>query len=260
MYPHRIHLREPWQTRPGEPCTYARIFNWPAELMPFEELWLIVGTVYAPFQVKLNQHLLGSQPLPRVPLELNLTKLIQHQNLLEIVCLEPPTPARVHGVRLEVRRSVHLQEIVGTYAREGTHPLLKLQARIAGIPDRKLSLVLRWDEQEILYQELGLPAGFIEVKATLPESPCWQAGQQNQLHELEVQLLDPSCIMAQHHYQTAIPTADLITSASRTPLPGEIALFESAWLTEADRTGLMVSLPDRARVLPYVWHHPCLMM
>lgn len=256
MYPHRINLREPWQTRPDEPLTYARIFNWPTELMPFEELWLVVGTVHAPFSVRFNQQPLGEQRTPRLPLEVNLTSHVRNQNLLEIVCRQTPLHGKVESAFLEVRRSVHLQQIVGAARWVNDQPVLHLDATVAGTPERNLSLVVRLNERELHYQELGLPTVAISVDVPLRNVPYWLPGQPNPLFHLEVQLLDPSCVMAQHHYQTALAAKDAAGIAI--PLPADEACFESPWLAMADREGQRVTMSGIEPFLPYVWHHPCL--
>ena len=111
MYPHRINLREPWQAVPyRQNVTYQRAFSWPTELMPFEQLWLVVGCAGTPIHVSLNQKHIGSQQKARVPLEMDITTHVQNQNLLEIICLLEEAASHAQGkiqsVFLEVRRSV----------------------------------------------------------------------------------------------------------------------------------------------------------
>jgi len=263
MYPHRINLREPWQKpSPLTPLpeywergtTYARAFNWPTKLMPFEELWLVVGTIFSPFRVTLNRQLLGEQPQARVPLELTVTPFLQSQNLLQIECLEPPSYEGVRNVYLEVRRSVHLHQLTGSIHWENDRPRLQLHATLHGQPDRPLSIVVRLNQQEVHYQELGKPSKVIDVLTPPLDVKPWQIGQTNEPYDLEVQLLDPACSLSQHHYLIgfAPPSDDMPFDT----IPDHESYLESPWLEQADRTGKLVAIKDYDQVLPYVWHHP----
>ncbi|MFO0812323.1 MAG: hypothetical protein U0796_03840 [Gemmatales bacterium] len=260
MYPHRINLREPWQTRPDDPHTFARVFRWPAELLPHEEVWLVVGTVYAPFSVIVNEQQLGIQPTARLPLELNITSVLRNQNLLEIACLAPLAPTeefkRVEHVYLEVRRTVHLQQLTGTTVWQAGHPSLQLSAQVTGQPERNLSVVVLLDHQEVHYQELGKPIGAIRATTPPLKVQPWLAGQANALHTLEVQLLDPASILAQHEFHTGFLEPG--TTGERLDFPALESIHESTWLAEADRVGRLVKLPEIPGMMPYVWHHPCL--
>lgn len=254
MYPHRINLREPWQKQPGTKLNYARAFNWPTKLMPFEELWLVVGTVFSPFRVTLNQQLLGEQPFVRVPLELPVTPYLQSQNLLQIECLEQPSYEGVRNVFLEVRAKVHLQHLIGSIRWENDRPRLHLNAKLNGQPDRPLSIVVRLNHHEVHYQEVGLPGKVIEVSTPALDVQPWQIGQHNELYDLEVQLLDPACSLSQHHYLTGFAPPENGTAFDT--MPDHESYLESSWLDQADRTGKLVAIKDYDQVLPYVWHHP----
>jgi beta-galactosidase/beta-glucuronidase len=255
MYPHRINLREPWQKKSPTEFLYSRAFHWPNKLMPFEELWLMVGTVFAPFRVMLNQQVIGEQQRSRVPLEGTITKQIQSQNLLQIECLQPPTHDLVRQVYLEVRRTVHLRNIIGSTLWEQDQLRLKLQADVHGTPDRPLSLVIRLDHQEVHYQELGKPTGPLEIITPPLNVKPWQANQPNTLHDLEVQLLDPACSLSQHHYLTAF--AQPIEATNIEVFPASEGYVASQSLEQADRNGKHFILEDYHQVLPWVWHHPC---
>lgn len=257
MYPHRINLREPWQTRPDDPLTFARVFRWPSEILPHEEVWLVVGAVYAPYSVIVNEQQLGIQPVARLPLEVNLTSVLRNQNLLEIACLEPPVK-RVEHINLEVRRTVHLQRLIGETIWEGERPRLRLTAKLASPAERSLSLVVLLNQQEVHYQELGKPTEAIDVITPPLKVAPWQAGQVNGLHQLDVQLLDPACILDQHSFLTGFvkPWRD---GEGRT-IPDDVALHKSSWLADADHNGISVDWMSSDAWLPYVWHHPCLVI
>jgi hypothetical protein len=222
--------------------------------MPFEELWLVVGTIFSPFRVTLNRQLLGEQPQARVPLELTVTPFLQSQNLLQIECLEPPSYEGVRNVYLEVRRSVHLHQLTGSIHWENDRPRLQLHATLHGQPDRPLSIVVRLNQQEVHYQELGKPSKVIDVLTPPLDVKPWQIGQTNEPYDLEVQLLDPACSLSQHHYLIgfAPPSDDMPFDT----IPDHESYLESPWLEQADRTGKLVAIKDYDQVLPYVWHHP----
>jgi hypothetical protein len=261
MYPHRINLREPWQTRADDPLTFARVFRWPNELMPHEEVWLVLGAVYAPYTVIVNEQQLGIQPTARLPLEVNLTSVLRNQNLLEIACLEPPLK-RVEHIYLEVRRTIHLQQLIGHTVWNGEQPQLRFTARLASPAERSLSLVVMLNQQEVLYQDLGKPSGRVEFNTPPLSVSRWLPGQVNELHQLELQLLDPACVLDQHTFVTGLahPPQDPIRANNGVPviLPDGIPLHASPWLADADRAGTLVDWKPSEAFLPYVWHHPCL--
>ena len=182
----------------------------------------------------------------------------QNQNLVEILCEpDPHLPFRgiTRTVFLEVRRSVHLQQLVGKVHWQGEQPSLQLQAKISEASERRLSIVVRLNEREVHYEEL--PLGQLEVNVTtLPfEAPRWLPGRENVLEQLEVHLLDPACVLAQHTFATGFARHE--KDEAGVALPRDEAVFESVWLEEADRLGRIVSVDD-VSCLPWVWHHPCL--
>jgi hypothetical protein len=79
------------------------------------------------------------------------------------------------------------------------------------------------------------------------------------LQQLEVHLLDPACVLAQHQFLTGF--ARPMVGEKAEPLPDEEAVLESPWLDEADRLGKVISIAttDTATLLPYLWHHPSVM-
>ncbi len=253
MYPHRINLRDPWQRRPGAEQTFARAFNWPNPLMPFEELWLVVGTVFAPFQVRLNQQVLGQQETSRVPLEFPVSQLLRSQNLLEIECLGPPRYDSVRNVYLEVRRTVHFRQLIGSVIWQNEQAQLQLRALLNGQPDRPLSIVIRLNHVEVHYQELGLANQAINVITPPLSVQPWQAGQANDLYELEVQLLDPACSLSQHHFVMGF--APPAMEGNYETFPDDESYLDSTLLEQADRAGRLVMIEDYDKLLPYVWHH-----
>ena len=260
MYPHRINLRDPWQAiAEPEGIAYRRAFSWPTQLMPFEELWLVVGGVDAPYRVTLNRQPLGSQADGRVPFEINITPVVMNQNLVEITCTPDshrPFRGIIRTVYLEVRRTVHLQQLVGNVLWQTNQPRLQLRARITGLSERRLSMVVRINDQEVHYEEL--PSGLTELNMTTKpfDAPCWQPGRDNVLQQLEVHLLDPACVLCQHHFMTgfALP----LDGALAVRLPSDEPVYESSWLNEADCLGKVVSVAkaDVISFLPYLWHHP----
>jgi len=260
MYPHRINLREPWQAIAEQNgIAYRRVFSWPTQLMPFEQLWLVLGGVDSAYQVKLNRQHLGTQPDGRLPWEMNITSVVQNQNLIEILCEpDPHQPFRgiTRTVFLEVRRSVHLRQLVGKVHWHGEKPGLQLWAKISEASERRLSVVVRLNEREVHYEEL--PLGQLEVNVTTQpfEAPRWQRGRENVLQQLEVHLLDPACVLAQHTFATGFARHE--RGEAGVALPRDEAVFESSWLEEADRQGRIVSVVDDEVMTywPWVWHHP----
>ena len=263
MYPHRINLREPWQAIPqGHSTTYRRVFRWPAELMPFEQLWLVVGYADTPIQVTLNQKHLASQKEPRVPLEMDISGLVQNQNLLEISCLHEEagkTAGRIQSVFLEVRRSVHLDNIVGNCQWNAGKPYFELTASIRGQVERKLSVVVRLNDKALCYQELAeqMP---VPIHVNDLDVPQWMPRQSNTLQALEVQLLDPACVLSQHHYLTGFVDRGMPDSMTVEPFPSDEPILESAWLEAADRQGRLVRVEEISQLAGwrYLWHHPCI--
>lgn len=260
MYPHRINLRDPWQAiAEPEGIAYRRVFSWPTQLMPFEQLWLTVGGVDSPYRVTLNRQLLGSQTDGRLPLEMNITSVAQNQNLVEIACSpDPHLPFRgiTRTVFLEVRRSVHLQHLVGKVLWQDDRPRLQLRGMISGHSERKLSIVIRLNDQEVHYEELPLHQNELNVTTQPFDAPRWQPGQENVLQQLEVHLLDPACVLAQHTLMTGF--AQHRENAPAEVLPEGEAIFESPFLNEADRQGRVVVCRNGSQCLPWIWHHPSL--
>lgn len=265
MYPHRINLREPWTAIPHQQSTtFRRAFRWPTELMPFEQLWLVIGWADSPIHVTLNQNLVGSQQDAGIPLQVNITSLIQDQNLLEVMCLplgnRDKTQGKISSVFLEVRRSVHLSTLSGNCRWNDGKPLFELSATIAGQVERQLSLVIRLNDKEIHYGDLVRVDEPIMVNTDTLNVPEWKPGQTNKLQNLEIQLLDPACVLSQHHYQTGFVDTVLAANLPIDVYPSQEPILESAWLGRADRQGRLVrhqDVPIAAR-LQYLWHHPCL--
>jgi len=263
MYPHRINLREPWQAIPEEHrTTYRRAFRWPTELMPFEQLWLVVGYSNTPIQLTLNQVPLGNQQPSRVPLELDISTYVQNQNLLEMVSLHDVARgnAKIQSVYLEVRRSVHLRDITGNCQWNNGKPFIELTASIRGQAERKLSMVVRLNDKEVCYRELELLDRPVSLKIESLDVPLWKPGQQNPLQALEVQLLDPSCVLAQQHYLTGFVDPRLTAGTPVESFPLDEPIFESTRLAEADHQGRLVRIDDVALSAQwnYLWHHPCI--
>lgn len=260
MYPHRINLREPWQAiATPEGIAYRRVFKWPTELMPFEQLWLIIGGVDSPYQVKINQQFLGSQGDGRVPFERDISSLIQNQNLIEIECVPGPEQSFrgiTRTVFLEVRRSVHLEHLVGRVLWQDERPRLQLRAKLSRASERRLSIVVRLNDHEVHYEELPLDASLIEVIAPPLEAPHWQPGRENVLHQLEVHLLDPACVLAQHTFATGF--SQHRSDEPAVALPVDEPIFESPLLEQADRMGQVVVSNHHWDTLPWLWYHPCL--
>lgn len=265
MYPHRINLREPWTAIPHQQSTtFRRAFRWPTELMPFEQLWLVIGWADLPIQVTLNKQLVGSQQDTGVPLQLNITSFIQNQNLLEVTCSRVGDSVKAQGkissVFLEVRRSVHLSTLTGNCRWNVGKPLFELAATIAGQVERQLSLVIRLNDKEIHYGDLARVDVPIIVTSETLDVPKWMPWQTNELQNLEIQLLDPACVLSQHHYQTGFVDTVLAANLPIDDYPSQEPILESAWLERADRQGRLVRLQDvpLAARLQYLWHHPCL--
>lgn len=226
--------------------------------MPFEELWLIVGSINVPCQIILNQKLVASHHEAQLPCFVPITSLMQGQNILEIIC-EPvagPRAPQLNGVFLEVRRTVHLGPITGKVEWEEKKPILHLHAPIHGTSEKRLSVAVMLNDQEVYYQDLSADAREMDL-ATLPLGvTTWLPGQENQLHSLDVRLLDPACILDQQHYQTGFRLPDTI--ASLESFPPQERLYESAWLEQADREGRSVEVftSDETLAQPWLWHHP----
>jgi len=260
MYPHRINLREPWQAiATPEGIAYRRVFKWPTELMPFEQLWLVVGGVDSLYEVKFNQRSLGSQGDGRVPLERDITSLIQNQNLIEIEC-DPAHHQPFRGITrtvfLEVRRTVHLRDLVGQVLWLNEKPQLRLSARISRPSERRLSIVVRMNDHEVQYEELAVDASRIDVVTPPLEVQRWQPGRENVMQQLEVHLLDPACVLAQHTFATGF--AQHTPEEPAVAMPIDEPIFESPLLEQADRTGQVVISNYYWESVPWLWHHPCL--
>lgn len=258
MYPHRIQLREPWQCLPGQQMIFRRAFRWPTELMPFEELWLIVGSINVPCRVMLNQKLVASHHDAQLPCLVPITSQVQMQNILEIVC-EPvagPRAPQLNGVFLEVRRTLHLGPITGKVEWAEKKPILHLHAPLHGTSEKRLSVAVMFNDQEVHYQELSADAREMDLATPPLEVVPWIPGQINQLHSLDVRLLDPASILDQRHYQTGFRQHETIATAET--FPPQERLFESAWLEQADREGRAVEVftSEVSLALPWLWHHP----
>ncbi len=258
MYPHRIQLREPWQCLPGQTMVFRRAFRWPTELMPFEELWLIVGSINVPCQIMLNQKLVASHHNAQLPCIVPITSLVQSQNILEIVC-EPtagPRAPQLNGVFLEIRRTVHLGPIKGLVEWTDNKPVLRLQASIHGSSEKRLSVAIMLNDEEVHYQELAADEREMALVTSPLDVTPWLPGQTNILHSLDVRLLDPACILDQRHYQTGFRLP--ATTASLESFPPQERLYESAWLEQADREGRTVEVftSEVSLAMPWLWHHP----
>lgn len=92
---HSIRLREPWDCEPcGEGVCWIRTFNWPAGLTPRERVWVIIKPLPEGAVVTLNgQKLVG---------DLEVTKLIEPYNRLEIEVLGPKAESVPFAVRLDI--------------------------------------------------------------------------------------------------------------------------------------------------------------
>lgn len=258
MYPHRIQLREPWQCLPGQQMVFRRAFRWSTELMPFEELWLIIGSINVPCHVKLNQQVVTTHHQVQFPCMVPISKLVQVQNILEIIC-EPeagPRAPQLNGVFLEVRRTVHLGPLHGKVEWEQMKPILHLHAPIHGVSEKPLSVAVMLHDQEVHYQELSVDAREMNLTTPPLNISLWLPGQENKLHSLDVRLLDPACILDQQHYLTGFRTLDTADAAE--PFPPQERLFESAWLEQADREGRSVEVftSDVNLARAWLWYHP----
>lgn len=307
MYPHRINLGGPWEvstetkkTRLTIPCrldqqpgweqvagpvVFRRTFRWPKKLMPFERLWLVMNAPDPYMKVRLNESLLHVadfqkpdliEPTRRPQRAIDISYQIQEKNKLEVTFQNSPsTQGRLMrgfwgSVYLEVRRDIHLTGLVGTLVWEKHFPRLQLIANVAGHTDRKLSVVVRLDHHEVLYQELSCLGSSLEVTTPPLEIALWQPHQANVLHRLEVHLLDPACLLDQHTYAVGFSRVinqgagqylinnHLISNLQ--PIDLDEPLSESVTLDQADHLGkpivLRLPAPD-IECEPFLWYHPC---
>lgn len=123
MYPHRIHLRGPWEYQPlsrskllangtlevidepvpppakmlmpgcwtqggltnfGGTLLFRRPFRWPNELLHHERVWLVFTGVDGQAQIRFNQKPLGEHTGPYLPFEFDITPYLKEQNHLEV--------------------------------------------------------------------------------------------------------------------------------------------------------------------------------
>jgi hypothetical protein len=160
MYPHRIRLRGPWDTkftssegrvteaRINLPATWAalsrdivgpiqlvRNFGRPRELDADEHVWLIWSDVSQTGNLWFN----GNLVLDAMPKggAFDVTSLIEGRNELTIEIGSPGSPnARLGDFALEVRGMVYLEEV--QFVREGS----QVQGVVRGEPVQNLELYL----------------------------------------------------------------------------------------------------------------------
>src|SRR5262245_14939022 len=118
MYPHRIHLREPWQREelPGLPGhrRFRRRFGYPGRLDEHERVWLTFAGVAAPATIALNGRPFGEG---QGAFEFEVTGDLLARN--ELVADVPSRDAALFGVvALEIRASAFLHGV--RFGRRGT--------------------------------------------------------------------------------------------------------------------------------------------
>ena len=106
MYPHRIRLRQPWQTeRASDSIRFTRGFNRPTGLDPQESLWLVIESTAASGTASLNNSLLGSVVADRQETSFDITPQLENRNniTIELNLADNEPPPVLGEVRLEVR-------------------------------------------------------------------------------------------------------------------------------------------------------------
>lgn len=100
-YPHRIRLREPWnvETAADGRLRARRKFNFPAELGPREDVWLMIAGASGLLAWTINDVRYSSDDFS-LGVGLSITKLLRRHNFVELEF----EPAGTRGeVYLEVR-------------------------------------------------------------------------------------------------------------------------------------------------------------
>ncbi|HZU39185.1 MAG TPA: hypothetical protein VFA18_24880 [Gemmataceae bacterium] len=150
MYPHRIHLRGPWEwesgsaqgtlTVPGalpapRPLQLRRRFGWPGRLNAHERVWLTFAGLPARARISLNgEELSGIQGCG----EADLTRLLRPRNELRIGLDVPAEGGEMGEVALEVRCTAWLRHVQLTHESQGTH----IAGEVAGSSAEPLDLYL----------------------------------------------------------------------------------------------------------------------
>jgi hypothetical protein len=313
MYPHRIHLQGPWQLQAGQrtmalrlpvlmsdlaslrselPWHWRRAFRWPTSLLPFERLWLTLEACGSPLSISLNGQNLGMHQHPCLPWSAEISPWVRLQNVLEVEFLSSPLstlrdfadagwlpeqPWR--GGFLEVRRDIHLADLRVEPLWQNTSggtgdATLRLTTRLHGRSEKPLEVVMRLDQQEILYQKLpknSQDSDRLEVVTSLLRLPLWQPGVANTPHLLEIHLLDPACLLDQQSFTTSFRQVRKDQNGTF-QINGEVrsgvrmlmwrgSVLEAPELRNWDQCGQGVCLqlpanPTPDAYAPYFWHNP----
>jgi hypothetical protein len=120
MYPHRIHLRKPWDVEPLDAgrARLRRRFGRPTNLGPEEHVWLTYEDAPAGASLWLNGTLIGRRDGPAGPFEFDVTEQLRERN--EVWVEFESKPGELWGaVALEVRCAAFLRDAGFAFAEGG---------------------------------------------------------------------------------------------------------------------------------------------
>ncbi|HEX5271424.1 MAG TPA: hypothetical protein VFW33_13090 [Gemmataceae bacterium] len=143
-YPHRIRLRDPWQSAPSAGgARRSRRFGYPGRIDADERVWLTFGGAGGRVSVSLNGHALGTHDAG-APFEHDVTGLLAARN--EVV-LEIEGGGAQGDVALEVRRTAFLRGVRVTV--EGGR--LRVAGSVVGSAARPLEVYVLLDGRTVHY-------------------------------------------------------------------------------------------------------------
>ena len=198
MYPHRIHLRGPWDCEPiarverhpdgtiewvehdlppaarvtmpyrsnegvfadfvGR-IRFRRRFGSPRRLDAHERVWLTFTGARSSASIMLNGRLLGHHKSASDPSEFEVTSLLGERNELNIELEFSEVNDWLFGdVALEIRAAAFLREVRAWVAQEGDSERLHAAGQVVGTSDQPLDLYAILDRATVAYSKLASDA------------------------------------------------------------------------------------------------------
>jgi hypothetical protein len=296
MYPHRIHLRGPWEFEPlahagGGPLPppgrltlpatwtaalgafagtvrFRRRFQQPRRIDPWERLWIVCAGANRTAAVSLNGTPLGRHVGAFAPFAYPVTPLIRPRNEL-VIDVEGPAGGGLWGVvALEVRREAFLSDLrLWATFPEGV-PTLHVAGAVVDEVARPLEVYVLLDNVTVHYA--ALPAGPFAFAVPVPDAPRWQPAGfgEPRLCEVRVELIEGASrldVQARPFGFREVDAAGRVNGhAVEAPV---VELSEpaaaAASLDHADAAGRPVRLRlpagEEAALVPWLMHHPAVL-
>lgn len=187
MYPHRIHLRGPWECEPlarrgdgseellppplrmAMPCRWGegglrdfagrvrfrRRFGYPGRIDEHERVWLTFEGIDGEAEIRLNQQLLGRSHGLSGAFEFEVTTLLRPRNELVVEVDKTSEQGGLWGeVALEVRCTAWLRNVQRSLLLRGDEVELRVSGEVVGMAERPLELYIVLDRSVVAYQEI----------------------------------------------------------------------------------------------------------